>query len=210
MKSLAMKSLGRTLGIIALVAIIAIALMFAYDKFLRPNAGDPLGTTVTALSKQNKLVVFSAQVVAVVNSTDSRALGLLQSQQTAIIPGQVEYYVDLSKLTRDDVTWNADTQNLTITLPPLMIGAPNLSENRAQYYRKGILITDGASDALYRGNSQAAMQEARKQANNPFLVRLASTAAKEAVSQNLTVPFQAAGYENVKVAARFANEGAAP
>ena len=204
-----MKSLGRTLGIIALAAIIAIALMFAYDKFLRPNPGDPLGTTVTALSKQNRLVVFSAQVVAVVNSTDSRVMGLLQSQQTAIIPGQVEYYVDLSKLTRDNVTWNAETQNMTITLPPLMIGAPNLSENRAQYYRKGILITDKASDALYRGNSQAAMDEARNQANNPFLVRLASTAAKEAVGQNLTVPFKVAGFENIKVDVQFENEGVA-
>ncbi len=202
-----MTKFGKYLGQIALVALVVVAILFAYDRFFRPSPGDPLATTISALKKENKLVVFSAQVVPVVSSTDSRVLGLLQSQQTAIIPGYVEYYLDMSQLDENSIEWDAETQKLSITLPPLMISPPNLSENRAQYYRKGLLITGEAQEALFRGNSAAALAEATEQARKPLLVNMAKKAAKEAIHQNMTVPLRSAGFDNITTTIRFANEG---
>lgn len=202
-----MRRAGGFIGQLAIVVLVVLAILFTYDRFFRPSPGDPLATTITALKQENKLVVFSAQIVSVVTSPDERMLGLLQSEQTAIIPGRVEYYVDMSKLSDRNFIWDADKQALSVTLPPLMISPPNLSEERARYYRAGLWITGDAQRELYRKNSAAALIEARKQAQQMVLVGLAKKAAKGALTQNLSVPLRSAGFDNINVVIRFPGEG---
>ncbi len=202
-----MRRAGGFIGKLAIVVLVVLAILFAYDRFFRPSPGDPLATTIAALKQENKLVVFSAQIVSVVTSPDERMMGLLQSEQTAIIPGRVEYYVDMSKLGDRNFAWDADKQSLSVTLPPLMISPPNLSEEQARYYRAGLWITGDAQRELYRKNSTAALIEARKQARQTVLVDLARKAAKEAVNQNLTIPLRSAGFENITATIRFPGEG---
>lgn len=201
-----MRRFGRSIGQLALVSLVVLAILFAYDRFFRTSPGDPLATTIAAMKQENKLVVFSAQIVSVVKSDDSRMLGLLQSQQTAIIPGLVEYYVDMSQFSDRNVTWDAGTQKLSVTLPPLMISPPNLREDRAQYFRAGLWITGDAQGALFRKNSTAALIEAKKQARQQVLVNLAKKAAKDAIDQNLTVPLRSTGFHNVTTTIRFPGE----
>ena len=47
---------------------------------------------------QNRLIVFAARYVSVVTSEQERLGGLVSSERTLILPGDVRYELDLSKL----------------------------------------------------------------------------------------------------------------
>jgi hypothetical protein len=190
------------------IVVLALAVWFAWKAFGPEDLGDPLATSLTALEKQNKLTVFSAQLSPVVASEDSRLFGAIRSRQVAVIPARVDYTIDLSKMDRGRLAWNAATQTMDVQLPALIVGKPNLDEARAQYLREGIWITNTAQDRLTRNNTRLAEQQAVQQAANPVLVGLARTAAREAIAQNLAIPLQVAGYGEVKVNVRFDGEAA--
>jgi hypothetical protein len=188
------------------IVVLALAVWFAWKAFGPEDLGDPLATSLTALEKQNKLTVFSAQLSPVVASEDSRLFGAIKSRQVAVIPARVDYTIDLSKMDRGRLAWNAETQTMDVQLPALIVGKPNLDEARAQYLREGIWITNTGQDRLTRNNSRLAAQQAVPQAANPVRVGLARTAAREAIAQNLAIPLQVAGYGDVKVNVRFDGE----
>lgn len=172
--------------------------------------GDPLGTSLTAFEKQNKLTVFSAQLSPVVASDDNQLLGLLKSRQVAVIPARVDYTLDLSAMNRDRLTWNAEAKRLDVLLPPLTVSRPNLDESRAQYLREGVWITARAAERMSRANTRLAEQQAMSNAANPALMGLARAAAKDAIRQNLAIPLQVAGFGDVTVVARFDGEAPPP
>jgi hypothetical protein len=172
--------------------------------------GDPLGTSLTAFEKQNKLTVFSAQLSPVVASDDNQLLGLLKSRQVAVIPARVDYTLDLSRMTRDRLSWDADKRRLDVLLPPLMVSRPNLDEGHAQYLREGVWITAKAAERMSRANTRLAEQQAMSNATNPALMGLARAAAKDAIRQNLAIPLQVAGFGDVTVVPRFDGEPASP
>lgn len=192
------------------VVVLALAVWFAWKAFGPEDLGDPLATSLTALEKQNKLTVFSAQLSPVVASEDSRLFGAIKSRQVAVIPARVDYTIDLSKMDRSRLAWNGETQTMDVQLPALIVGKPNLDEAHAQYLREGVWITNSAQDRLTRNNTRLAEQQAVQQAANPVLVGLARTAAREAIAQNLSIPLQVAGYGEVKVNVRFDGEAAPP
>jgi hypothetical protein len=192
------------------IVVLALAVWFAWKAFGPEDLGDPLATSLTALEKQNKLTVFSAQLSPVVASEDSRLFGAIKSRQVAVIPARVDYTIDLSKMDRGRLAWNAETQTMDVQLPALIVGKPNLDEARAQYLREGIWITNTAQDRLTRNNTRLAEQQAVQQAANPVLLGLARTAAREAIEQNLSIPLQVAGYGEVKVNVRFDGEATPP
>lgn len=168
--------------------------------------GDPLATSLLALEKQNRLTVFSAQLSPVVAADDARLFGMLKSRQVAVIPARVDYYVDLSKVGKDRLRWDAQGQQLAVTLPAVEASSPNLDEGQAQYLREGVWITGDAQAKLTRDNSLEAQDQARRQAAQPVLMDLARSAARQAVAQNLSIPLQVAGYDNIKVTVRFDGE----
>jgi hypothetical protein len=85
----------------------------------------------------------------------------------------------------------------------LTVSRPNLDEARAQYLRDGIWISREAQDKLTRDNTKLAEGQAIAQAGNPVLMNLARQSAKEAISQNLSIPLQVAGYTKAKVVVTF-------
>lgn len=189
--------------------MLAVAAWLAYRAFWpKAGGGDPVGTTIVAFEKQNRLTVFSAQLAPVVAAEDSRLMGLVKSRQVAVIPARVDYTLDLSQVGRNRLAWNTATHTLDVLLPPLQVGAPNLDEGRAQYLREGVWITREAQDALSRSNTRLAAQQATQQASNPVLMNLARAAAKDAIRQNLAIPLQIAGFGDVTVNARFDGEPA--
>ena len=172
--------------------------------------GDPLATSLVAFDKQDRLTVFSAQLAPVVASDDSRLFGLVTSRQVAVIPARVDYAINLGKVGRDRMRWDAGTRTLTVRLPALEVTRPNLDEGRAQYLREGVWITRAAQDKLTRDNTLLAERQAVEQATNPALLGLAQGAAKDAIRQNLSIPLQVAGYGDVKLAVTIDGEQAAP
>lgn len=182
---------------------LAAAAFFAW-KWLEPeDIGDPLATSLVAFEKQDKLTVFSAELAPVVSSNDSRMFGLVNSKQVAVIPARVDYTVNLASVGRERLSWNAETQTLGVKLPPLSVSRPNLDEARAQYLRDGIWISRDAQDKLNRDNTRLAEAQAVTQAANPVLMNLARQAAREAISQNLSIPLQVAGYGKARVNVTF-------
>ena len=190
------------------IVALALAVWFAWRAFGPEDLGDPLATSLVALEKQDKLTVFSAQLSPVVSSEDSQLFGALKSRQVAVIPARVDYTLDLSKMDRGRLAWDAGTHTMAVQLPALTVGRPNLDEGRAQYLRERMWITNSAQARLTRRNTQLAEQQAVQQAANPILMDLARSAAREAISQNLSIPLQVAGYGDVKVEVHFDGEPA--
>jgi hypothetical protein len=191
-------------------AALMLAAFFAWRAYGPQDYGDPLATSLVAFEKQNRLTVFSAQLAPVVSSEDSRLLGLVESRQVAVIPAQVDYTLDLSGMDESRLAWDATAETLDILLPPVQVGRPNLDEARAQYLREGIWISRDAQDQLTRDNTRLAEQQASEQAENPVLMGLARSAAKDAIRQNLAIPLSVAGYGNVTVDVRFEGEALPP
>lgn len=185
---------------------LALAAWLGWQLYGPARHGDPLAASLLALEKQNRLTVFSAQLSPVVAADDVRAWGMLKSRQVAVIPARVDYAVDLSAVRQDRLHWDAASQKLDVVLPPVQVSAPNLDEGRAQYLREGVWITGDAQAKLTRDNTLLAQQQAVAQAQNPVLMDLARSAAKQAVEQNLAIPLQVAGYDRVQVTVRFDGE----
>jgi hypothetical protein len=190
------------------IATLALAAWLGWRAFGPEDNGDPIATSLVAFEKQNRLTVFSAQLSPVVASEDSRLFGALKSRQVAVIPARVDYALDLSKVDRSRLAWDDATDTLSVQLPALQVGRPNLDEGRAQYLREGLWIGNQAQDKMTRANTRLAEQQAQAQAANPVLMGLARSAAKDAIRQNLAIPLQVAGFGDVKVNVRFDGEPA--
>lgn len=194
-----------------LVAILALALFFGWRAWQDWQRGHDPETVVAAslqgLQEQNVLVPFTARYVAVVTSTQSR-LGL-SAKKTLIMPGTVRYELDLGKLKQSDLDWDAATNALTVTLPPLRLAGPEIDIDAISEYRDGeILLTlTDAEQTLDAANRKRAQEELIKQAKGTTPMRLAQGAARTAVEQSFAMPLKAAGID-AKVTARFANASA--
>ena len=194
-----------------LVAILALALFFGWRAWQDWRRGYDPETVVAAslqgLQEQNVLVPFTARYVAVVTSTQSR-LGL-SAKKTLIMPGTVRYELDLGKLKQSDLDWDAATNALTVTLPPLRLAGPEIDIDAISEFRDGeILLTlTDAEQTLDAANRKRAQEELIKQAKGATPMRLAQGAARAAVEQSFAMPLKAAGID-AKVTARFANASA--
>lgn len=192
----------------ALVAILGLALFFGWRAWQDWQRGYDPETVVAAslqgLQEQNVLVPFTARYVAVVTSTQSR-LGL-SAKKTMIMPGTVRYELDLGKLKQSDLDWNAATNALTVTLPPLRLAGPEIDIDAISEYRDGeILLTlTDAERTLDAANRKRAQEELIAQAKGTTPMRLAQGAARTAVEQSFAMPLKAAGID-AKVTARFAD-----
>ena len=195
--------------VLVLVLLAAIAWL-GWQAFGPQDNGDPISTSIIAFEKQNELTVFSAELSPVVASEDSRYFDLVQSRQVAVIPASVRYTLDLSAMDRGRMEWDEASENLTVRLPQLTVSRPNLDEARAQYLREGLWITREAQDNLTRQNTRLAEEQALKQAENPVLLDLARSAARDAIRQNLAIPLQVAGFGELTVTVLFDGETQEP
>ena len=197
---------------IARLLLLAAAMLFALGTWWAVSAwrdwreGTAPQTVVAAslqgLQEQNVLVPFTARNVAVVTSTQNR-LGL-EAKKTLIMPGTVRYEVDLAKLKPADLDWDAATNTLTVTLPPLRLAGPEIDIDAISEYRDGLILltlTD-AEQALDAANRKAGQAELIKQARGDTPMRLAENAARTAIEQSFAMPLKAAGID-AKVTARF-------
>lgn len=202
-------SSGRMIARLLLLAtamLLMLGIWWAVSAWRDWREGTAPQTVVAAslqgLQEQNVLVPFTARYVAVVTSTQDR-LGL-EAKKTLIMPGTVRYEVDLAKLKPADLDWNAATNALTVTLPPLRLAGPEIDIDAISEYRDGLILltlTD-AEQALDAANRKAGQAELIKQARGDTPMRLAENAARTAIEQSFAMPLKAAGID-AKVTARF-------
>jgi hypothetical protein len=155
-----------------------------------------------SVREQGRQIVFVGRFAAIVTASETR-LGFI-ARKTLILPGAVRYAVDLSRMRRADLSWDADTATLTVTLPPLELAGPQLDFTGAQEYSEGgimMAFTD-AERTIDETNRRAAQEELTRQARAPLPMNEARNAALRDVARSFALPLRAAGIE-ASVAARF-------
>jgi hypothetical protein len=198
---------GCLIGFLALIAVFVMGVSSIGERLF---GGGPDPETIATASlqgmrEQNTLVPFSARFVAVVTSTQRR-FGL-SARKTLIMPGDVRYEVNLSAIGDDDVVWDAGSNTLQVTLPPLRIAGPEIDIDAIREYGDGgILMTlTDAETTLDDANRAAAQRSLMAQAQAGPAMRLARDAARRAIERNFELPLRAAGID-ATVQASFRGE----
>jgi hypothetical protein len=199
------------------IAIVAVALLLGVlvgaatgiaDRiFGGPSPKTIASASLESMRAQNRLIAFVARYVSVTTSTASN-FGF-SAKRTLILPGDVRYELDLSKLQPSDVSWDAATSTLRVKLPEIEIAGPDVDLASAQEYGEGGVLSalTNANQQLDQANRAKAVSDLRKQAQGPVQMRLAHQAARAAIERSFAMPLVAAGFKNARVVARFPTEG---
>ena len=176
--------------------------------------GGPSPQTIATASREsmraeNRLTVFAARYVSVVTSQVQRLGGLVSAQRTLILPGDVRYELDMSKLQPNDVSWDGSSHTLTVKLPEVDVAGPDIDINAVREYGGGGVLSalTDTNQQLDQTNRARAVADLRKQATAEVPMQLARQSARAAVERSFAMPLQAAGFKDVKVVARFPTEG---
>jgi hypothetical protein len=174
-----------------------------------PNPNTIASASLESMRAQNRLVAFVARYVSVVSSEQNRLGGLISSERTLILPGDVRYELDLSKLDSKDVAWDSSSHTLKVQLPEIEIAGPDVDINAVKEYGSGGVLSalTNANQQLDQANRDRAVADLRKQATSAVPMRLAHEAARQAVQRSFAMPLVAAGIKDAKVIARFPTEG---
>lgn len=199
------RSLSLRIG--ALIAVLALGFGFMISREWGGGEQDIAGSMVTGFERQNELTVFAAQVVTVPTTRIEGVVDMLDKEQTAVIPANVRYTIDLSRMTKEDVRFDTAARKLTITVPPVIVQPPDLREERARYFNKGIVIGSEAHQRLSRSNSIKAGREAVTLASSTEMIALAQDAARLAISNNARVLLSASEQQEATIDVRFAHQG---
>ena len=175
-----------------------------------PNPKTIASASLQSMRAQNRLIAFVARYVSVTSSEEERLGGLVSSERTLVLPGDVRYELDLSKLEPNDVSWDASTHTLQVKLPEVEIAGPDVDLTAAREFGQGGVLSalTNANQQLDQANRAKAVADLRKQAQGEVPMRLAHQAAREAVERSFAMPLLAAGFKDVKVVAGFPTEGA--
>ena len=200
------------LGMVAVALLLGIMLGITTglaDRIFGPSPKTIASASLQSMRAQNRLTVFAARYVSVVSSQQERLGGLVSSERTLILPGDVRYELDLSTLQPKDVTWDGSTHTLKVQLPEIEIAGPDVDINSVKEYGGGGVLSalTNANQQLDQANRARAVQDLRKQATSQVPMNLARQAARDAIERSFGMPLLAAGYKDVKVVARFPTDG---
>lgn len=192
-------------GVLVIIGALSWGLLSKFESGFSPDPVSIASASLDGLREQNRLTVFSASYNATVTTTMTR-MGL-SARKTLIMPGAVRYEVDLAKLDADNVRWDAETNTLSVEMPPIEIARPEVQIDRIQSYGEGgiLLALTDAEKTLDEANRKKGVAELAKQAKNPLQMRLARDAARRAVESSFVLPLRAAGLD-AKVDAFFPYE----
>src|SRR5690242_1812295 len=195
---LAMIAVALVLGV-----LVGVTTGVANWVFGGPNPKTIASASLESMRAQNRLIVFTARYVSVTTSTQSQ-LGF-SAKRTLILPGDVRYELDLSKLQPKDVTWDKSSSTLKVRLPEIEIAGPDVDLSAAQEYGAGGILSalTNANQQLDSANRAKAVADLRQQAQGAVPMRLARQAARAAIERSFALPLIAAGFKDVKVVARF-------
>jgi hypothetical protein len=208
------KNLSRIAAIGAVVVALVLGVLLGMTSGIADRIfGGPKPETIASASlesmrAQNRLTAFAARYVSVTTSTTNN-FGF-SAKRTLILPGTVRYELDLAKLQPKDVTWDKSSSTLRVRPPEIEIAGPDVDLTAAQEYgESGVLSAfTNADQKLDQANRARAVQNLRQQASAEVPMGLARQAARAAVERSFAMPLMAAGFNDVKVVARFPTEGA--
>jgi hypothetical protein len=167
-----------------------------------PDAEALATAALLSVREQGRLVPYSARFVSMASASESH-LGLT-ARKTLIMPGTIRYGIDLARLRRSSLAWDAATATLSVTLPPLELSGPEIDLNQVQESSEGgfVMALAGSEATLDRANRQAAQDELMRQARAAAPMSQARQAAMREVARAFALPLRAAGVD-AGVAVRF-------
>ena len=201
-------AIGAVIVALVLGVLLGVASGVVDRIFGGPDPKTIASSSLESMRAQNRLIAFVARYVSVVSSEQERFGGLVSAERTLILPGDVRYEVDLSKLQPEDVRWDAGSQVLSVRIPDIEVAGPEVDLNAAREYGSGGVLANltNAETQLDATNRARAVADLRKQAQADVPMRLARNAARQAIERSFSMPLKAAGFENARVVARFAGE----
>ncbi|MGY6550383.1 MAG: DUF4230 domain-containing protein [Erythrobacter sp.] len=190
------------------LTFLAATLILGWLMFFAKQEGDPVASAAGTFERRNDLIVMTYRV-----QVDSEAfipgpagISMLERRQVMIIPAQIDYRIELSKITKSSMNWDKDNKVFTIELPPLRISTPNLDEKNARVFTNGVWVSRGDAEELARKNSQFAERKAIKYAKDTEILGIARASAREAVRENLSATLRTTGYADARIEVKFKGE----
>ena len=174
-----------------------------HPGFLHTDTKKVLSATVESLRSENKMLVlsFKGTVRVKVERTKFWVLG---ASQELIVPGVVNYYLDLSRLSPSDVTFDEKAKLVRVKLPPVVMGDIAFQPEQATTINGGVLTFSQAQvDELLKANYASARRAMTAQAQGPGFVDAARRQAIANVQSYFEVPLRIVGQPDVKVAVTF-------
>lgn len=201
--------LGMVAAALILGVLVGVTTGIADRIFGGPDPKTIATASLESMRAQNRLIAFVARYVSVTSSEQQRLGGLVRSERTLVLPGDVRYELDLAKLKTNDVTWDAASNTLRVRLPEVEIAGPDVDLTAAREFGDGGVLAaiTNADEQLDQTNRARAVADLRKQASAEVPMRLARQAARQAVERSFAMPLMAAGFKDVKVVARFPTDG---
>ena len=174
-----------------------------HNGFFETDTKRVLVAAVESLRAENKLLVYSYKSFAAV-SVERDGFLLLDGRQELIVPAAVSYYVDLSRLSLDNVSFDERNKALTVRLVPLVMGDVAFEPEGARTSNGGLLTySQEAVDELGKINYATARKAFVKQAQGRTLIQAAEAQASKNVAHYFALLLRVAGYPDVVVAAIF-------
>ena len=174
-----------------------------HTGFLQTDTKKVLSATVESLRNENKLLVFSYRGSAHVR-LDRTRFWVFGASQELIVPGVVTYYLDLSKLSLADITYDEKAKLVRVKLPPVVMGDIAFQPEQATAINGGVLTYSQAQvDELLKANYATARRAMTAQAQGAAFVGAARRQAIANVQTYFEIPLRIVGQPDVKVAATF-------
>lgn len=171
--------------------------------FMQTDTKQVLSATVESLRAENKMLVFAYKGTVRVKVTRTK-FWVLGASQELIVPGVVNYYLDMSKLTLADVTYDEKAKLVRVKLPPVVMGDIAFQPEQATTTNGGVLTFSQAQvDELLKANYASARRAMTAQAQGATFVESARRQAIANVESYFEVPLRIVGQPDVKVAVSF-------
>ena len=141
-----------------LILIVGAAMLVGWQRYNRDYvvSVEDDGSAVTKIIAE-RIAGSSSLRVSRLNGTiqstarDVRGFGWLKSDQVVKMPYTVDYFVDLSGLSANDLEWDEQRRTLIVNAPDVKADTPNLDEARRTLVRtSGLFVTREAGEALSR------------------------------------------------------------
>lgn len=182
-----------------------------YTGLLKTETQKVLSATVESLRSENKMLVFAYKgSVTVESKTQYRIPGTdrylpgVEGVQTLVVPFVNNYYLDLSKLTLADISYNEQERRVTVRLPAVEMGDVAFQPERAVIINNGLLTFSQATvDDLMRKSYGSARRAAIAQAQQPGMKQQAQKNAVANIQTYFEIPLRIVGQPDVKVVATF-------
>ncbi len=174
-----------------------------HDGLFQITATKVLAATVASLRDENRLLVFSYKGNARVQ-TERTKWWVFGGRQELSVPAVVNYYVDLSRLSLADVSYNETAKIVAVRLPKVTLGDIAFQPENATTINGGVLsFDDDQVEAMRKLNYVSARRAMVAQAQQPGLLNAAKRQATTNVAAYFEIPLRIAGHPDVRVIATF-------